>query len=174
MSERDPTNMSERDPIGRFTTAFNLRLSWFYAVAVLVTAYEVVMRYGLNQPTIWVHDLAIALCATAFIFGGAYAMVTDQHIRITSIYDILSPRTRASLDVVHALCTLGFVVALTYAAIIQASRSVALMETSGHAWDVPIPAAVKTILAIGALLMSILAVDRLIRAVRRVGTGAGR
>lgn len=161
--------MSESDPIGRFTTTFNLRLSWLYAIAVIVTAYEVVMRYGLNDPTIWVHDTAIALCAVAFIFGGAYGMVTNQHIRITSVYDIMPPRVRTLLDIVHALCTLGFVAGLAYASIIQASRSVQLMETSGHAWDVPIPAAVKTVLAVGALLMVILAVDRLIRAVRRIG-----
>ena len=161
--------MSERDPIGRFTTAFNLKLSWFYAAAVLVTGYEVVMRYGLNQPTIWVHDMAIALCATAFVFAGAYAMVNHQHIRITSIYDNFPPRVRAAVDVLHALLTLIFLVALIYGTTIQAHRSVALMETSGRAWDVPIPAILKTVLALGVLLMAVLTADRLARAIRRVG-----
>ncbi|MCC7273807.1 MAG: TRAP transporter small permease subunit [Alphaproteobacteria bacterium] len=159
--------MTERDPIGRLATVLNLRLSWVYAVAVLVTAYEVVMRYGLNSPTIWVHDIAIAVCAVAFVFGGAYAMVTDQHIRITSVYDNLPSRMKRIVDVFNALCTLGFLAGLTYAATIQASRSVALMETSGHAWDVPIPAALKTLLAVGVFLMAVLALDRLLRALFR-------
>ncbi|MGE0717304.1 MAG: TRAP transporter small permease subunit [Alphaproteobacteria bacterium] len=155
-----------RDPIGRFATALNLKLSWFYAIAVAVTAYEVVMRYGLNSPTIWVHDTAIALCAIAFVYGGAYAMVKNQHINITSLYDNLPRGWKRCADTFNWLCTFVFLAALTYAATIQASRSVALMETSGRAWDVPIPALLKTLLAVGALLMAALALDRLIRAVR--------
>jgi TRAP-type mannitol/chloroaromatic compound transport system permease small subunit len=171
MSEQNSATDVGPDPIGRFTTAFNLKLSWLYGIAVLVTAYEVIMRYGLNQPTIWVHDVTITLCATAFVFAGAYAMVKDQHIRITSLYDNLSPRTRAALDVLHSLLTLGFVLALTYAATIQAQRSLALMETNGHAWDAPIPAFLKTVLALGALLMVVLSIDRMVRAIRRFGQG---
>ncbi|BBK32360.1 TRAP-type mannitol/chloroaromatic compound transport system permease small subunit [Stella humosa] len=171
MSESNPAIGVERDPIGRFTTALNLKLSWFYGFAVLVTAYEVIMRYGLNQPTIWVHDMAIALCATAFIFAGGYAMVNDQHIRITSIYDNFSPRTRVMMDVLHAVLTLGFVVALSYAAAIQAWRSVMLMETSGRAWDVPIPAILKSMLLLGSLLMVVLSIDRLVRSIRRLARG---
>lgn len=156
------------DPIGGFAARFNLRLSWLYALAVIFTAYEVVMRYGLSSPTIWVHDITIALCATAFVFAGAYAMVKDQHIRITSVYDNFRPRTRAVLDILHAALTLAFLLGLTYAAMIQAQRSLALMETSGRAWDVPIPAFLKTVLAVGAVMMAILAADRLVRAVRRL------
>lgn len=168
MSDHDMAS-GRGDPIGRFTTYFNLKLSWVYAIAVLFTAYEVVMRYVLSSPTIWVHDATIALCATAFVFAGGYAMVKDQHIRITSVYDAFSPRTRAMLDVLHALLTLAFMLALTYAACIQAQRSLALMETSGRAWDVPIPAFLKSVLAVGSILMSVLTADRLLRAVRRVG-----
>ncbi len=169
MTDQERAAGGRGDPIGRFTTIFNLKLSWLYGIAVLFTAYEVVMRYGLSSPTIWVHDMTITLCATAFVFAGAYAMVKDQHIRITSIYDNMSPRAQAVVDVVNALLTLAFVAALAYAAFFQAQRSVALMETSGHAWDVPIPAYLKSVLAVGSLLMSVLAADRLVRAVRRLG-----
>jgi len=167
MSEQNRADRGD-DPVGRFATIFNLKLSWLYALAVVFTAYEVVMRYGLSAPTIWVHDITIALCATAFVFAGAYAMAKDQHIRITSIYDNFRPRTRAMLDILHASLTLAFLLGLTYAAMIQAQRSLALMETSGRAWDVPIPAFLKTMLAVGAIMMAALAADRLVRAVRRL------
>lgn len=168
MTDQDRTAAERSDPIGRLAAIFNLKLSWLYAFAVIFTAYEVVMRYGLSSPTIWVHDTTIALCATAFVFAGAYAMVKDQHIRITSIYDNFSPRTRAALDILHAALTLAFLAGLTYAAVIQAERSLALMETSGRAWDVPIPAFLKTVLAVGAAMMAMLAADRLVRAVHRL------
>ncbi|BBK42072.1 hypothetical protein STVA_20920 [Allostella vacuolata] len=171
MSDPKAATEDGPDPIGRFTTVFNLRLSWFYGFAVLVTAYEVVMRYGLNQPTIWVHDMAIALCAVAFVFAGGYAMVKDEHIRITSIYDSLPPRLRRAVDVLHGTLTLAFLAALLYGATIQATRSVRLGETSGRAWDVPIPAILKTVLAVGVLLMVVLAIDRLVRSLRRLARG---
>lgn len=163
--------MDQRDPIGRFATVVNLRLSWLYAVAVVLTAYEVVMRYGLNAPTIWVHDSVIALCAIGFVLGGAYALAHDQHIRITSVFDNLPVRVRKVVAAFNALCTLAFLVAVGYAAILQAQRSVELGETSGRAWDVPIPALLKTVLAVGIVLMAVLAVDRLVRAVRALSRG---
>ena len=163
--------MNVPDPIGRFATIFNLRLSWLYGIAVVLTAVEVFMRYGMNQPTIWVHDSVIALCAICFVFGGAYALAHDQHIRITSVFDNFSPRVRRIMSVFNAACTLAFLVALGYAAIFQAQRSLDLMETSGRAWDVPIPALLKTVLALGVILMAMLAVDRLVRAVRAVVRG---
>lgn len=164
--------MNDRDPIGRFAIVLNLRISWFYGIAVVLTAFEVIMRYGFNAPTIWVHDAVIALCAICFVLGGAYALAHDQHIRITSVFDSLPARVRDAVSAFNALCTLAFLLALGYAAIFQAQRSIELMETSGRAWDVPIPALLKTVLALGVILMAVLAVDRLIRAVRAVLRGA--
>ena len=66
-------------------------MSYFYLVIVAITAYEVIMRYVLLQPTIWVHDLAVALCALGFVFGGPVALSARQHIAITALYEISEP-----------------------------------------------------------------------------------
>ena len=41
----------------------------------------------------------------------------------------------------------------TYGALVLAVPSVRMMETSGRAWDVPVPAFLKAMLATGAILM---------------------
>jgi TRAP-type C4-dicarboxylate transport system permease small subunit len=158
--------MRQRDPIARLARAIGIGLSWLFAVVVLLTAYEVVMRYVFNRPTIWVHDLTIALTAICFVFGGAYALQRDDHIRITVAFTRASDRGQRRLTAFSHAATFVFLAALTYAAVIQAARSVALMETSGRAWDVPIPALLKSVLAAGSGLMALQALLSLCASLR--------
>ncbi|MFS8087078.1 MAG: TRAP transporter small permease subunit [Acidobacteriota bacterium] len=130
-------------------------LAWLFAVSVVLIAYEVVMRYVFNRPTIWVHDLTITLCGICFVFGGAYALQRNEHIRITTVVDHLSLRARRWVTCAHDLVTAAFLAALSYAAVRQALASIDIMETSGHAWNVPIPVVLKSVLALGALLMTV-------------------
>jgi len=113
------------------------------------------MRYGFNRPTIWVHDVAIALSAIGFVIGGAYALQADMHIRINVLAELLPAHARRWVDFFCHVATVVFLAALTYAATIQASRSVALMETRRRLWDVPIPALLKSVLAAGVALMTV-------------------
>jgi TRAP-type C4-dicarboxylate transport system permease small subunit len=141
--------------LDRFAVALGNALSWLFAFSVVITAYEVAMRYGLNRPTIWVHDLTIAVSAICFVFGGAYALARREHIRITTLHDRLPARVRSWVDAGGDLAITLFLAALTWAAAGQAWRSILLVETSGRAWDVPIPPVVKAALALGAALMTL-------------------
>jgi TRAP-type mannitol/chloroaromatic compound transport system permease small subunit len=139
--------------IGQICRRVGESLSWLFLVAVLLTAFEVVMRYGVNAPTIWVHDLVIALTAICFIFGGAYSLQRREHIRISSLYQAMPKGYRRAVDRVIAVLTVVYLAFLGYAATRQAIPSLELMETSGRAWDVPIPPVIKTLFAVGVLLM---------------------
>ena len=166
--------MPQQDSVARFARRLGIVLSWFFAIIVVLTAFEVVMRYGFNRPTIWVHDVAIALSAICFVVGGAYALQADMHIRINVIAELVPPHAKRWVTLFGHVATFVFLAALTYAATIQASRSVALMETSGRAWDVPIPAFLKTMLAVGAALMLAQALVQLWAALRGRYEGAAR
>lgn len=133
-------------------------LAWLFALSVVLIAYEVVRRYAFNNPTIWVHDLTIALCGICFVFGGAYALQRNEHIRATTLVDRLSRPVRGRITFVHDLLTALFLAALSFAAVRQAITSIALMETSGHAWNAPIPVLLKSVLALGSILMTVQAV----------------
>jgi C4-dicarboxylate transporter DctQ subunit len=165
--------MQQQDPVGRFARRIGIVLSWCFAVVVVLTAFEVVMRYVFNSPTIWVHDVSIALSAICFVIGGAYALQADQHIRINVLSEMVPPDRKRWVDLFCYVAAAIFLAALTYAATIQASRSIALMETSGRAWDVPIPVLLKSVLAAGAALMTVQVV-LLAWATYRRGSGAPR
>jgi TRAP-type mannitol/chloroaromatic compound transport system permease small subunit len=152
--------------IDRLSLWLGRSLSWVFLVAVILTAWEVLLRYGFNSPTIWVHDLVIALSALAFIFGGAYALQRQEHIRISSVYDHLSPLWRHVCDLLNALAIIVFMAAFGWAAWHQALTAIEFGETSGRAWDVPIPVVLKTALALGVTLMILQAIVNLVRALR--------
>ncbi len=154
-------------PVDRLSLWLGRMLAWVFLAAVALTAWEVLMRYVFNSPTIWVHDLVIALTALAFIFGGSYALQRREHIRITSLYDRMPARWRHACDLLNALAIIVFMAAFGWAAWHQALTAIELGETSGRAWDVPIPVVVKTALAAGVSLMILQAIVNLLRAWRR-------
>jgi TRAP-type mannitol/chloroaromatic compound transport system permease small subunit len=166
--------MAPLNPVDRLSKRVGETLSVVFLAAVIVTAFEVVMRYVFNSPTIYVHDTAIVLSAVGFIFGGAYALQRREHIRISVIYDLLPRPARKICDALTLAVTVFFVGVLTYAAVNMAIPSVRLMETSGRAWDVPIPAFLKSMLAIGAALMLAQALVQLWAALRGRYEGAAR
>lgn len=166
--------MNRTNPVDRLSRWLGEKLAVVFLAAVLVTSFEVVMRYVFNAPTVYVHDSAIALSAVGFIFGGAYALQRKEHIRISVIYDLLPRRAQKVCDAATLLVATFFVGVLTYAATKMAIPSLKLMETSGRAWDVPIPAFLKTMLALGAALMLAQALVQLWDALRGRYEGAAR
>ncbi len=166
--------MAQLNPVDRLSKWLGEKLAVVFLAAVIITSFEVVMRYVFNAPTVYVHDSAIALSAVGFIFGGTYALQRREHIRISVIYDALPPRGRKVCDALTLLVTTFFVGVLAYAATKMAIPSVKLMETSGHAWDVPIPAFLKSVLAIGATVMLAQALVQLWKALRGRYEGAAR
>ena len=63
------------------------KVSLVFLLAVALTFYEVVLRYFFNAPTTWVHEISIALTATAFIIAGSYTLQRRDHIRISLVID---------------------------------------------------------------------------------------
>lgn len=129
--------------------------SWLYLVVVAITAYEVTMRYLLNAPTLWVHELSVALAATCFVLGGPYVHQDRHHIMISVIYDRMSPSARRWARALGSLLTLVFCGFLTYATIVQSGLALKVMEKTGTALNWPIPVYLKTLFAVCAVVMTV-------------------
>ena len=153
------------DRVGRW-------ISYLFLVGVVISFYEVVMRYVFGAPTIWVHETTIMLVAVSFAYGGAYAVARDSHIRIGIIYNWVSPRTRRYLDILNAVLMLLFLIGIGYAALDFVGKSLFApgggirLEGSGTAWNPVFPALVKSVLLFCIGLMAVQTVLHLIRAVR--------
>ncbi|MFO1349222.1 MAG: TRAP transporter small permease subunit [Gammaproteobacteria bacterium] len=155
--------MSIIDRVSRITGE---TLSWLYLVAALISCYEVMMDWLFNAPTIWVHDATIMLCSICFLLGGAYALERREHIRITSVYDLFSPRIKRWCDIVTLFLTLIYLLALTAFTGKQAIESIRIVERSGRAWDFPMPMVIRTALFLGAALLVLQALSQFLQLLR--------
>ena len=144
----NPTNAIDRLSI-RIGNAF----SYVFLVAVALTCFEVIMDYVFRSPTIWVHDSTIMLSSIGFLFGGAYALQQNAHIRITSLYERFSPGAQRICDIVGLLLALFYLAVLAWKTGVQAFESVSIMERSGRAWNVPMPVVIRSALFLGTVLL---------------------
>ena len=163
MSEPDVPrqDLSRLNSVDRISIFVGEKISIVFLISVVFTEYEVIMRYVFNAPTIWVHDSAAALSATGFLLAGTYAMQANRHMRITVVYDIMPKKIQRILDFVQHIFILFFMTLFTYACWKLAVPAVTLMETSAHAWDVPIPAYLKALMVLASGLMLVQAISQL-------------
>ena len=143
-------------------------LSYFFAVVVVITTYEVMMRYVFTAPTSWVHELSVALCAVAFAFGGPYAANKDAHLRISAVYDRAGPKFRALCTGLSVLSGAIYLGGLLYAFTVRAIETGWKFEAghwaperTGRAWDVPIPPFMNAAIAVCCLAFLVLLFTRL-------------
>lgn len=147
--------MAERRRIDRLSILVGQKVSHLYILAVAITAYEVLMRYAFRAPTTWVHDATVALSAIAFVLAGPYVQQAGSHIRISSLYERVGAGPRRWIDAVNLAIALLYLVLLGYGATVRAAQSVPILETTGTASDLPTPAILKSVLALGIVLMAV-------------------
>lgn len=150
----------------------------FYLIAVFITVYEVFMRYVFHAPTQWVFEVSIMLVGSAMLYGGSYCLANDSHIRVTVVTDALPIGVRRWIDMIVAFLTFLFMLSLCYAAYIMAHKAFYTpsgefrLETSGSAYNSPMPAEIKLMLVIVVFLMAFQTFVQFIDKCRLIGKGA--
>lgn len=139
--------------IDRLNRWLGANLCWLYLVAVIVTAYEVVMRYIFNAPTDWAFELTILLCAVCYLLAGGWVTQKEAHIAITSLPQLAPPRLRWWLRLFANLVGLAATAGLAWAAWRPGVRALAIVERTGSAWNSPAPAVIKPLIFVAAVLV---------------------
>ena len=75
-------------------------VSFLLIPLVLITAYEVVMRYIVQRPTIWSWDLNIQIFAAIIMLGGGYTLLNKSHVVVDVLVVNMDARKRAILDLI--------------------------------------------------------------------------
>ena len=90
--------------------AFNRFSDWvgtFSAILLLLLVanvfYDVVMRYAFNDVSIGMQEFEWHLYSMIFLFGVAYTLKADGHVRVDVIYERLGPKKRALIDILGTL-----------------------------------------------------------------------
>lgn len=103
MAISSATSASNR--LAQFIAITGKAAAWLTLLMVLLTFLIVALRYGFNLGWIWLQESVTYLHAVVFIMAAAWALQTDDHVRVDIYYRDRSPRQKA---VVNLLGTLVF------------------------------------------------------------------
>lgn len=141
----EPFNRSV-DHVSRFLV---LSVGNLYLLAAACTLWEVFSRYLLNQPTQWVFEVVMVLCAVAWMISAGFVTLQKRHIGITVLYLMAPERVRWWLDLFAMVVGVFALYMMVSDTLIRALESIDLIERGGTAWNSPLPMIVKTVLVTG-------------------------
>lgn len=73
-------------------------VAYWAVIAVFVYYFEVISRYVFNSPTNWAHEAMYLMFGMQYLVAGAYAMLTESHVRVDVFYAPMSPKRKAWTD----------------------------------------------------------------------------
>ncbi|WP_417480648.1 TRAP transporter small permease subunit [Maricaulis maris] len=138
--------------ISRISIAIGYACAPLYLVSLLVAVREVIMRYFFHAPSDWAFEVTLTLCAVAWALSVGYVGQQNRHIAITFLHDLVRPSRKRVLDVVTLLLTALAFVALACATFPPAYEALTQVERTGSAFNPPMPAVLKPILFLAAIL----------------------
>lgn len=125
---------------------------WLYAIILVLTVGEVVMRTVFASPTSWTLEVSVMLAGIAYVLNGASVRQLD-HIRIDLVVQRLPRRLRGIVALFAGAVSGGYLLVLVIWGYDQAATSVAFAESSGSILNSPLPMAHKIAIPLAAAIM---------------------
>ena len=157
-----------RIPIVEFLNGIVRRIAettaWLNVVLIVVILTQVVMRYGFNRGMVPLEELMWHLYAIAFMFGMAYSITNDSHIRVDIVHMALPKRAQHVFEILGILLLLmPFLWILFHHSIGWAIEAFRVNESSQNPTGLPYRWIIKSVVPITAVLMFMAALARLIQ-----------
>ena len=146
--------------------------SYWAVIAVFVYYYEVIARYVFNSPTNWAHEGMFLMFGMQYLIAGAYAMLTESHVRVDVFYAPLSARGKAVVDLLTSVFFFIFAGTLLATSWIFAYQATQVGEISFTEWAIaywPF----KWAMVLGGLLLVLQGISKLAQDLRAVANPAG-
>lgn len=115
----------------------------FYLAAILLSVYEVFMRYALGAPTSWTSETIMALVATAWLFCVGAITQQRRHITVTTMELLVGPVIWQKMKKVAIALSIVAVAGLIIMLWGPMTKVIAHPQTTGSAFDPPVPTYIK-------------------------------
>lgn len=137
--------------------------SWAVVLIMLITVYDVAMRFLFGMPTLWAFDVVKQLYALEFMILAGFGLVRNAHVSVDVFTSKLSRRKQAGLEVVsYLIFFLPFMVMLIWKSYEFAARSWASGETTWGVVALPVYP-IKTVMVVASVLLLLQGIARIIR-----------
>ncbi|ANG62198.1 C4-dicarboxylate ABC transporter [Marinobacterium aestuarii] len=118
--------------VNRVSDLFGKAAAVLFVLLLFNVFYDVVSRYAFNDVSIAMQEMEWHLFALMFLLGVPFTLRADAHVRVDIIYDRLSLRKRAWIDLTGTLCLLlPFCLLVGWYGVGFAHESFLLGESSG-------------------------------------------
>lgn len=151
--------------VDRLNQFIGLSVAHLYLVCVLITIYEVCMRYFFNSPTQWAFEVVMVVCASAWVLSGGYISMRNSHIAITILHERAKGRVRFCLDFFILVVSISAMFIFAYSLWQPMVHAIAGIERSGTSFNSPEPMILKTLLFAGAVLYGLQLIINLVKLV---------
>lgn len=153
------------DWLGRITSVL-------FLILVLNVVYDVVMRYVFNDVSIAFQELEWHLFSVVFLFGVPYAIRTHGHVRVDIIYERLTPKRQALIDILGVIFwLLPFSLLVAYYGIDFAWQAFEIGETSGDPGGLPHRWIIKSMISLSFFFIFISGLGLLVHSLNRFING---
>ncbi len=148
--------------IDRVVTTVSRFAMLLIVLGAAITFFEVVMRYVFASPTTWVHKTTLWLAAVTYLASGILVMQRREHIRVTVIYDAVSPKLRLVFDY------LALYVLVVYATLMLVGSADVVWDGFWHAvktgavLGLPLRPTIKPLVLVGTVIVAVVAVNNLL------------
>jgi TRAP-type mannitol/chloroaromatic compound transport system permease small subunit len=157
-----------RIPIVDFLNGIVRRIAettaWLNVVLIGVIVLQVVLRYGFNHGLVPLEELMWHLYAVAFMFGMAYAVTNDSHIRVDVVHMALPKRAQHVFEILGILILLMPFLWIMFdhslGWVLEAFR---INESSQNPTGLPYRWIIKAVVPITMVLLFMAALARLIQ-----------
>jgi TRAP-type C4-dicarboxylate transport system permease small subunit len=141
-------------------SAIEVAAALLVVVEVAILFAGVVSRYVFHQPILWTDELASILFLWLAMLGAVVALRRGEHMRMTAVVGMVSPKTRAFLEVLAIAAALTFLALAVYPAYEFAHDEIVITTPALEISNVWRAAA----LPVGTALMLLIALMRLLEA----------
>lgn len=143
---------SYADWMDRISVFVGQGCSVLFFTCIAISALEVVLRYGFDMPTVWSTELAMTLCAVAWVMSVGFVTERNRHISITMLELVVGEKAWRIFRLVQLLIAFGAVLVLTMALWKPAMKVLARTEYAGTALNSIQPTIFKVLIVIGCIL----------------------
>lgn len=145
------------DAIGYFT-------AFVMVLMILNVTYDVIMRYFFNTGSIAMQEMEWHLFSVIILLGISYTLKEDGHVRVDLIYDTLSNKQKAKINMVGVvLFILPVATLIGYIAIPYVVESFMSNEQSGDPGGLPYRWIVKSMIPLSFFLLIITSIGFFIK-----------
>ena len=138
--------------------------SWLTTVLMLLVCLNVFTRYALDITWIGAKELEWHLFAAIFLFGAAWTLQDDEHVRVDLIYARLGPKAQAAINLAGSLLLLiPFCVLVIWVSLPFIEQSWLDAETSPDDGGLPARYLIKACIPAGFVFLLLQGVSLAIR-----------